>query len=66
MRAAQLDVAQIYGGELPDGPRVWRAFRWAGSRPARARRAGAEAILLDGPANGITFDWTRPARLPEK
>jgi phosphoribosylanthranilate isomerase len=27
MRAARLDVAQIYGGENPTAPRVWRAFR---------------------------------------
>ena len=27
MRAAHLDVAQIYGGELPNVPRVWRAIR---------------------------------------
>ena len=26
MRAAHLDIAQIYGGDLPNVPRVWRAF----------------------------------------
>src|SRR6185369_12565235 len=27
MRAAQLDIAQVYGGDLPEVPRVWRALR---------------------------------------
>lgn len=55
MRAAALDVAQIYGGSVPPGTRVWRAFRvteswsWAGE---------AEAILLDGEKNGVSFDWS--------
>lgn len=56
MRAAQLDVAQIYGGDLPNIPRVWRALR-----PGWPLRQGelAEAILFDGPANGIPFDWNQ-------
>jgi phosphoribosylanthranilate isomerase len=55
MRASYLDIAQIYGGELPDVPRVWRALRpRAEVRPAER----VEAILLDGPSNGITFDWS--------
>jgi len=54
MRAAKLDIAQIYGGGVPENKRVWKAFR-----PADAVNPdGAEAILLDGPANGISFDWT--------
>jgi phosphoribosylanthranilate isomerase len=54
MRAAKLDIAQIYGGAIPEHTRVWKAFR-----PADAVSPdGAEAILLDGPANGISFDWT--------
>jgi phosphoribosylanthranilate isomerase len=60
MRAANLDIAQLYGGETPAAPRAWRAFRLplpAGSGAPDA--AGAEAVLLDGPANGITFDWTQ-------
>jgi phosphoribosylanthranilate isomerase len=56
MRVAHLDIAQIYGGEAPDGARVWRAFRVTGAfDPAMAE--GAEAVLLDGPANGISFNW---------
>jgi phosphoribosylanthranilate isomerase len=53
MRAAKLDVAQIYGNAVPNDMRVWRAFR-----PADAVNAeSAEASLLDGPANGMSFDW---------
>ena len=63
MRAARLDVAQIYGGDGPAGARVWRAFRdtlswsWAGE---------AEAILLDGPSNGVSFDWSLARGAGEK
>lgn len=57
MRVAQLDVVQIYGGAAPEGARVWKALRLRGPfDPAWAN--GAEALLLDGPANGISFDWT--------
>jgi len=57
MRLARLDVAQIYGGAAPEGARVWKAFRLSGPLdPAVAE--GAEALLLDGPANGISFDWS--------
>lgn len=60
MRVAKLDIAQIYGGGAPENARVWKAFR-----PLDAVNAdGAEAILLDGPANGVSFDWTA-ARDPE-
>src|SRR5271155_4882239 len=27
MRAANLDIVQLYGGELPPAPRIWRAYR---------------------------------------
>jgi phosphoribosylanthranilate isomerase len=54
MRAAKLDVAQIYGGAIPEHTRVWKAFRPSDT----VSPEGAEAILLDGPANGISFDWT--------
>lgn len=54
MRVAHLDVAQIYGEEIPMGVRVWRALR-PGAEVRVAERV--EAILLDGPSNGITFDW---------
>lgn len=59
MSAAQLDIAQIYGGDAPPAARVWRAFRvneafekhWSDD-PA------VEAVLLDGTSNGNTFDWS--------
>jgi phosphoribosylanthranilate isomerase len=56
MSAAQLDVAQIYGGEAPPHARVWKAFRVEHSFDT-SQGAGAEAVLLDGPSNGHSFDW---------
>jgi phosphoribosylanthranilate isomerase len=56
MRAAGLDVAQTYGGAVPGKARVWRAFRVADSFD-RSLSDGAEAVLLDGPTNGVSFDW---------
>jgi phosphoribosylanthranilate isomerase len=63
MRAADLDIAQVYGGDLPNVPRIWRAFR--PDSPARPGES-VEAILLDGPANGITFDWKQARDVSEK
>jgi len=57
MRAAKLDVAQIYGGSAPSDARVWRAFRIVSEAGVPAGD-GAEALLLDGVANGQSFDWT--------
>jgi phosphoribosylanthranilate isomerase len=57
MRATGLDVAQVYGDEIPQGVRVWKAFRV--SAPFDASLAeGGEAVLLDGLANGVKFDWS--------
>jgi phosphoribosylanthranilate isomerase len=54
MRSAKLDVAQVYGKTIPKSiKRVWQAFRPVDG----VTDDGAEAILLDGPANGISFDW---------
>ena len=54
IRTGHLDIAQVYG-EIPKVPRVWQAIRvGSASRPVNDN---VEAILLDGPANGITFDW---------
>jgi len=64
MRAAHLDIAQIYGGELPNVPRVWRAIRVEPT--SRSANENVEAILLDGPANGITFDWKQARGFSEK
>jgi phosphoribosylanthranilate isomerase len=56
VKTAGLDIVQIYGGALPNHTRVWRAIRVKdGIDPAQTM--GAEAVLLDGPANGIGFDW---------
>ena len=57
MRAARLDVAQLYGGEAPRGVRVWRAFRMP-LAPGVDFLQDSEAVLLDGPSNGVSFDWT--------
>ncbi len=57
MRAAKLDVAQIYGGEAPSGARVWKAFRVAKAFDAELSK-NAEAVLLDGEKNGASFDWS--------
>ena len=63
MRAANLDIAQIYNCALPNVARIWRAFRVGpASRPANG---SVEAILLDGPANGIAFDWNQARGLSE-
>jgi phosphoribosylanthranilate isomerase len=69
MRVAKLDVAQVYGGQAPDGVRVWRAFRGKeGSTIAinKQMTRGAEALLLDGPSNGKGFDWTQARDAFEK
>jgi phosphoribosylanthranilate isomerase len=54
-----LDVVQLHGNEKPnDHPRntrVWRAFRVNGD--VIPRDYPAEAIVLDGPGRGRTFDW---------
>jgi phosphoribosylanthranilate isomerase len=65
MRAARLDVAQIYGGAAPGGFRVWKAFRRAGAFDA-SLVLGAEAVLLDGAETGIPFDWRVAQSATEK
>ncbi|MGH9558593.1 MAG: phosphoribosylanthranilate isomerase [Bryobacteraceae bacterium] len=56
MKSANLDIAQIYGDNLPVHGRIWRAVRVAAGRALEIDRQ-AEAILLDGAANGLSFDW---------
>lgn len=61
-----LDIAQLHGAETPDrhprGLRIWKAFRIAGNHIPDATYP-AEALLLDGPATGHTFDWSLSAAL---
>ena len=66
-RAAGLDVAQLHGheapGDFPDAVRVWKAVRVAGDFNAHdVEQYPGEAVLLDGPSNGVPFDWTIAAR----
>ena len=56
MTTARLDVAQVYGEETPAVARLWKAVRVG---TGTFSSAGAEAVLLDGPSNGVGFDWTR-------
>jgi phosphoribosylanthranilate isomerase len=63
----QLDVAQLHGDETPDrhprGLRIWKAFRMHhGAVPDKTYPA--EAILLDGPGTGRTFDWRVTREIP--
>jgi len=58
-----LDVAQLHGDEAPSdvprGVRVWKAARVRpGFDPAPLDRFDTEALLLDGPASGVPFDWS--------
>jgi phosphoribosylanthranilate isomerase len=56
----RLDVAQLHGsetpGQYPANVRVWKAIRVTGS-PMPTPDSSEEALLLDGPGNGRTFDW---------
>ncbi len=56
MRAANLDIAQIYGGAVPDGFRVWRAFRIAEKTQIQFASSG-EAVFFDSARSGVPFDW---------
>jgi phosphoribosylanthranilate isomerase len=56
MRAAHLDIAQIYGGGAPAGARVWKAFRVADAFDGWLSD-DAEAVFLDSAKNGVSFDW---------
>jgi len=58
-----LDIAQLHGNEPPQrypyGIRVWKAIRMRGAQACSLPEGPAEAVLLDGPASGQVFDWTR-------
>jgi phosphoribosylanthranilate isomerase len=62
-RRLGLDIAQLHGSEtpadVPAGVRVWKAARVTASFDRSALEAfDIEALLLDGPASGIPFDWS--------
>ena len=56
-----LDVAQLHGSEaparFPQSPRVWKAIRITGDHAPSEMPGSAEALLLDGPGSGRSFDW---------
>jgi len=60
-----LDIAQLHGSEPPEryppGIRVWKAIR-VGEAFSLPAAGPEEAVLLDGPASGQTFDWARAAQ----
>ncbi len=62
-RQVGLDIAQLHGSETPEqyprGMRVWKAIRMGPAGAVGSPTFGAEAVLLDGPASGQVFDWTR-------
>lgn len=69
--AAQLnlDIAQLHGDETkerhPRNIRIWKAFRLHSGTPPDTTYP-AEAILLDGPGKGRTFDWHLTRSVPGK
>ena len=68
---AGLDVAQLHGRErasdFPGGLRVWKAVRiGAGFDRTALAQYPAEALLLDGPTNGVGFDWRVAAGMERK
>ena len=71
-RQVGLDIAQLHGRESPEqypqGIRVWKAIRMVGQGFNLPTAGSAEAVLLDGPASGQSFDWARlrrPGRPPQ-
>jgi phosphoribosylanthranilate isomerase len=62
MRAARLDIAQVYGAATVAG-RFWKAVRVAGPLPLQEE---AEALFLDSSGNGISFDWQLARGAAEK
>lgn len=68
-QALGLHVAQLHGEETPaQHPAtglIWRALRVTGDCIAQADYP-ADALLLDGPGNGRTFDWKLAAGLPRR
>jgi phosphoribosylanthranilate isomerase len=70
-REAGLDIVQLHGQEtaqsFPQGARVWKAVRIRENFDVtRLNEYPSEAILLDGAANGETFDWSLAAHVSKK
>jgi phosphoribosylanthranilate isomerase len=70
-RETGLDVVQLHGCErasdFPEGLRVWKAVRIEKEFEQRTLdQFPAEALLLDGPSNGVPFDWTIAAGIRRK
>jgi phosphoribosylanthranilate isomerase len=69
MREAKLDVAQIYGrvpDRIPADVRLWQAIRMPGAGAFEWVRGYGEAVLIDGPSNGIAFNWNEVSEFDEK
>lgn len=66
MRAAKLDVAQVYGNEIPRAVRSWHAVRMNGLKPVPLVTPGSEALFLDSSGNGLSFDWALARGAAEK
>jgi phosphoribosylanthranilate isomerase len=60
----QIDVLQIYGAG--GSGRVWRAYRVDSTFDAADLAEDAEAILLDGIANGVSFNWQLARHLQQR
>jgi len=67
VRRARLDVAQLHGdetsGDYPATVPVWKAIRSGQDQRftellSRYDLDPAEALLLDGPASGVPFQWS--------
>jgi phosphoribosylanthranilate isomerase len=66
MSEAKLDVAQIYG-LLPDriqaDMRMWQAIRMPEAGAFEWTPGYGEAIVIDGPSNGVAFNWNKISEL---
>ncbi len=56
---AGLDAAQVYSDPGPLAIPLWRAYRIQDAIPELD--PAAEAVVLDGTANGVSFDWRMAA-----
>ena len=70
-QALSLDIAQLHGSEtpadVPAGIRVWKAARIGPAYDfASLNNFTTEALLLDGPASGVPFDWNLATRRDRK